>query len=184
VLRQTLVQARRWQAQGLVTRFSVNLSARSLLDPALLDGVRALLAQTSLAPGALTLEITESAIMADPFRALRALEHLRELGIRLSIDDFGAGYSSLAYLKRLPVEEIKIDKSFVLAMTTEGEDAAIVRSTIELARNLGLETVAEGVESQHAWDDLRRLGCDLIQGYHLTPPLPADALLVWATQLR
>ena len=129
-----------------------------------------------IAPTLLELEVTESTIMLDPARATATLERLSELGLRLSIDDFGTGYSSLAYLKRLPVDMIKIDKSFVLEMATEHSDAAIVRSTIELAHNLGLQVIAEGVEDRQIWEELARLGCDFAQGYYLSRPLPADKL--------
>jgi diguanylate cyclase len=128
-------------------------------------------------------EITESTIMADPFRALAVLKRLHEMGTKLSIDDFGTGYSSLAYLKRLPVDAVKIDKSFVLNMVTDENDAAIVRSTIDLARNLGLAVVAEGVEDEAIWRTLAALGCDFAQGHYLSMALPAAELVAWLQRL-
>jgi diguanylate cyclase len=121
--------------------------------------------------------------MADPFRALAVLKRLHDMGTKLSIDDFGTGYSSLAYLKQLPVDAVKIDKSFVLNMVTDESDAAIVRSTIDLARNLGLAVVAEGVEDEAIWEALSALGCDLAQGHYLSHPLPAAELVTWFQQL-
>jgi EAL domain-containing protein (putative c-di-GMP-specific phosphodiesterase class I) len=128
---------------------------------------------------ALELEVTESAIMADPDRARAVLGRLAELGVTLSIDDFGAGYTSLAHLKDLPVHELKVDRSFVAAVTADRSNALIVRSVVELARNLGLTTVAEGVEDPETWELLARLGCDIGQGYHLCRPLPAEQLEAW-----
>ena len=130
---------------------------------------------------AFCLEITESAIMDDPKRALGTLNRLSEQGFKLSIDDFGTGYSSLAYLKRLPVDELKIDKSFVLSMETDEDDAKIVRSTVDLAHNLGLTVVAEGVESATVWDLLRDLDCDEAQGFHMGRPMPAQDFRAWST---
>ena len=134
------------------------------------------LVAAGLPAGALTLEITEDQVMIDSERAIGVLAQLRDLGVHLSVDDFGTGYSSLAYLKRLPVDEVKLDKSFVLNMTGDADDAAIVQSTIELAHNLGLQLVAEGVEDQETLELLTKLGCDLAQGYHLARPLPAGEL--------
>jgi EAL domain-containing protein (putative c-di-GMP-specific phosphodiesterase class I) len=154
----------------------VNLSVRNLLEPHLAERVATLIARTGVPPGTLTLEITESGVMTDPEAAIAMLWRLRRVGVRLSVDDFGTGYSSLSYLKRLPVDEVKLDKSFVLNMTSDANDAAIVRSTIELAHNLGLQLVAEGVEDQETLELLAALGCDLVQGYHLARPMPADEL--------
>jgi predicted signal transduction protein with EAL and GGDEF domain len=169
---------RRWPWMSV----SVNLSARNLLDASLADEVEAALLQSGLPAEALTLELTESSVMADPHRSFIVLEQLHTLGIRLAIDDFGTGYSSLAYLKRLPVAELKIDKSFVLHMATDTDDTMIVRSTIDLAHNLGLETVAEGVEDEETQQLLHQLGCDAIQGYHLTRPLSANDMSNWLRQ--
>jgi len=118
-------------------------------------------------------------VLTDPVRTKAILEELAEMGVRLAIDDFGTGYSSLAYLKRLPITQIKIDRSFVMAMATDEDDATIVRSTIDLGRNLGLEIVAEGVETQPTWNTLRELGCTIAQGYLLSRPQPADELGRW-----
>ena len=177
--------ARQWA--GLQTdtgpvRIAVNLSTRDLLDlefPARLD---AILERHRLDASAFCLEITESAIMDDPQRAESTLNRLSERGFKLSIDDFGTGYSSLAYLKRLPVDELKIDKSFVMNMEKDDDDAKIVRSTIDLAHNLGLSVVAEGVENQLIWDKLRELHCDEAQGYFMSKPLPSDAFPAWCAR--
>jgi diguanylate cyclase (GGDEF)-like protein len=177
VLETALDQARCWQEAGLSLHVAVNLSVRNLLEPTLVERVADLIARAGIAPGKLTLEITESGVMTDPEAAIAVLWGLRRIGVRLSVDDFGTGYSSLAYLKRLPVDEVKLDKSFVLNMTGDADDAAIVRSTIELAHNLGLQLVAEGVEDQETLELLATLGCDLVQGYHLARPTPADQLV-------
>jgi EAL domain-containing protein (putative c-di-GMP-specific phosphodiesterase class I) len=132
----------------------------------------------------LTLEITETSIMGDPGRTLSVLDRLAGLGLTLAIDDFGTGYSSLAYLKRLPVDEVKIDKSFVLDMKADPDDEAIVRSTVDLGHNLGLRVVAEGVEDEDTWRRLAELGCDRAQGFHLARPMPADALEQWLAARR
>jgi EAL domain-containing protein (putative c-di-GMP-specific phosphodiesterase class I) len=175
--------ARQWLAlvaQGMTLTLSVNLSTRDLLDQDLPQKFDALLTQHRVPAEAFCLEITESAIMDDPQRALNTLNRLSALGFKLSIDDFGTGYSSLAYLKRLPVDELKIDKSFVLSMETDVDDAKIVRSTIDLAHNLGLTVVAEGVENAKAWDLLRELNCDQAQGYHMGKPMPATDFVRWS----
>jgi EAL domain-containing protein (putative c-di-GMP-specific phosphodiesterase class I) len=123
--------------------------------------------------------------MADPARAVGLLHQLRDLGVRLSVDDFGTGYSSLSYLKRLPVHEVKIDRSFVTGLREQGEDVAIVRAIVDLGRHLGLEVVAEGVEDQATWDLLASMACDLVQGWHLARPMPTGELLPWlATRER
>ncbi len=167
------------RTQGLPLRVSVNLSTRDLLDPELSHRLAEILVRHGVAASAFCLEITESAIMDDPQRAEAMLNRLSEQGFKLSIDDFGTGYSSLAYLKRLPVDELKIDKSFVMGMETGEDDAMIVRSTIDLAHNLGLTVVAEGVETAAIQDRLRALHCDEAQGYHIARPLPVDDFLAW-----
>jgi diguanylate cyclase (GGDEF)-like protein len=167
------------RTQGLPLKVSVNLSTRDLLDPELSHRLADILARHGVAASAFCLEITESAIMDDPQRAEAMLNRLSEQGFKLSIDDFGTGYSSLAYLKRLPVDELKIDKSFVMGMESGEDDAMIVRSTIDLAHNLGLTVVAEGVETAAILERLRALACDEAQGYHIARPLPVDDFLAW-----
>ena len=179
VLDEALRQCRTWSLQGLELCVAVNLSTRNLLDVYLPQAVGELLARWEVPAGLLELEITESTILADPVRAMQVLSRLDEMGVRLSIDDFGTGYSSLAYLKRLPVDELKIDKSFILGMDESENDEVIVRSTIDLGRNLGLCVVAEGVESPQAWSRLAQLGCNVAQGYYLSRPVPAEQLTQW-----
>jgi diguanylate cyclase (GGDEF)-like protein len=178
-----MAQMRTWRNHGLNLSVAVNLATRNLLDAGLPDDVQELLDKWQLDPAAIEFEITESTIMADPFRALAVLKRLHEMGTKLSIDDFGTGYSSLAYLKRLPVDAVKIDKSFVLNMVSDENDAAIVRSTIDLARNLGLDVVAEGVEDEAIWQTLAELGCDFAQGHYLSKALPAAELVAWLREL-
>jgi EAL domain-containing protein (putative c-di-GMP-specific phosphodiesterase class I) len=175
VLDEALRQQREWSDEGLELSVAVNLSARSFLDTQLAVEIPRLLELRGVPAEMLELEITESMLMLDPARAKATLERLSRIGLSLSVDDFGTGYSSLANLKRLPVDGIKIDKSFVMDMAHDPSDAAIVRSTIELAHNLGLRVVAEGVESEGAWRQLEALGCDYAQGYYLSRPLPAEA---------
>jgi diguanylate cyclase (GGDEF)-like protein len=171
---------RRLHGEGLRITLSVNLSTRDLLDPELPQKFDSLLVKHSVPAEAFCLEITESAIMDDPQRAQATLDRLSALGFKLSIDDFGTGYSSLAYLKRLPVDELKIDKSFVLSMEKDADDAKIVRSTIDLAHNLGLSVVAEGVENAKVWDMLRDLNCDQAQGFHMGRPMAASEFTDWS----
>jgi EAL domain-containing protein (putative c-di-GMP-specific phosphodiesterase class I) len=158
---------------------SINVSARNLLDPELTRTVREALARHDVDPSALVVEITESCIMADPNQAIAVLGELVDLGVGVSVDDFGTGYSSLAYLKRLPVTELKIDKSFVQGMDRDPQDAAIVRTVLDLGANLGLTVTAEGIETTEVWHELSRLGCSLGQGYYFSKPLPADDLVSW-----
>jgi EAL domain-containing protein (putative c-di-GMP-specific phosphodiesterase class I) len=176
VLERAVAQLREWHDDGLELTVAVNLCARSFVDTQLPDDVARLLDEAGVDPARLELELTERMLQADPMRASATLERLHEVGVSLAIDDFGTGYTSLANLKRLPVDVIKVDKSFVRDMATEPADAAIVRSTVDLAHNLGLRVVAEGVESAAAWLALRDLGCDLAQGYVLSRPLAADAV--------
>jgi predicted signal transduction protein with EAL and GGDEF domain len=179
VLDEALEQCRAWGREGMELGVAVNLSVRNLLDAEFPDQVRRLLDKHGVDPGLLELEITESTVLSDPVRTKRVLDKLDAMGVSLSIDDFGTGYSSLAYLSQLPVNEIKIDRSFVMNMTECDNDAVIVRSTIDLARNLGLQVVAEGVETERAWDELSELGCTLAQGYYLSRPVPAPELTQW-----
>jgi diguanylate cyclase (GGDEF)-like protein len=176
VLADALRQCGEWHRSGLDLHVAVNLTIPDLLDLELPRLIEVLLVENEVRPDQLELEITETTILADPFRVRQVLERLNELGLRLAIDDFGTGYSSLAYLKRLPVHTIKVDRSFVMDMCENSSDATIVRSTIDLGRNLGLEVVAEGVETREAWDALSALGCTLAQGYLISRPVPADEL--------
>ncbi|HEY4347168.1 MAG TPA: EAL domain-containing protein [Gaiellaceae bacterium] len=159
-----------WQADGSDVTVAVNVTGRDLVDLDFPDEVAALLAKAGVHPSRLELEITERTIMSDPMRACAVLKRLSESGIRIAIDDFGSGHASLAYLRGLPISVLKIDKSFVLGMIADREDDALVRAAIDLGHNLGLEVVAEGVETAEATDRLRALGCDTLQGYHLGRP--------------
>jgi len=179
VLREAVRQCGEWLREGLRLTVSVNISARDLMNRDLPDIVSALLAEHRVAPGLLCLEITESGFMEDPAHAQKVLDRLSELGVKLSIDDYGTGYSSLSYIMRLPVQELKIDRSFIASMASDPEIATIVRSTIDLGHNLNLKVVAEGVEDLSAWNMLRVLGCDDAQGYFMSKPLPPHALAQW-----
>ena len=181
VLRTAVRQARAWLDAGLDTAVAVNLSARSLHDGAISDEVARLLAEFSLPAHHLQLEITESSIMADPKRAKRVLDDLHAMGLHLCIDDYGTGYSSLSYLQDLPVSEVKIDMSFVTNVLENPRDRVIVRSTIDLARHLGLRSTAEGIESAAAQEWLKNAGCDQGQGFHIAPPMPAEEATTWLT---
>jgi EAL domain-containing protein (putative c-di-GMP-specific phosphodiesterase class I) len=158
-------------------RVAVNLSARQLADAALVSTVEDVLARTGLPPDALWLEITESMLMADADGAIHVLKALREVGVHLSIDDFGTGYSSLSYLRRFPVEELKIDRSFIVAMSGSADDAAIVASVTALAHTLGLEVVAEGIETVEQLEHVRALGIDIAQGFLFSRPAAATDVL-------
>ena len=182
VLETALGQCKLWHEQGFDLTVAVNLSARNLLDLQFPDDVGQLLEAKAVPAAWLVLEITESTLMADPLRAKEVLTRLSRMGIELAIDDFGTGYSSLASLQQLPVDEIKIDKSFVLNMASNGDNAMIVRSVIELARNLRLRTVAEGVENEEIYRRLEGLSCDVAQGFYLSRPIPADALRIWLSR--
>jgi diguanylate cyclase (GGDEF)-like protein len=179
VLDGALRQCDEWRQEGLRLRMAVNLSVRNLQDEQFPEDVARLLGKWGIPARWLELEITESAVMTDPTRAMAILDRLSFMGVRLSLDDFGTGHSSLSYLQRLPVNEVKIDRSFVMNMATDENDATIVRATIDLGRNLGLETVAEGVETPEIWSQLESLGCDMAQGYYLSRPVPASELWTW-----
>ncbi len=179
VIEEAMRQLAEWRKRGLVLQVSVNISADDLLGDDLVGYVVKLLKQYAVPAEQLLFEITESAVMSEPEKALIVLHRLRDCGISLSIDDFGTGYSSLAHLKRLPVQELKIDQSFVRNPDETSEDAVIVRSTIEMSHNLGLKVVAEGVEYQHSLDLLRRWHCDTAQGYLISRPLTASAFEAW-----
>jgi diguanylate cyclase (GGDEF)-like protein len=174
-------QSSLWHKAGLAWPLAVNLSALDLYDPELIDNVRRLFTSSGIAPELIQFELTESALMVDPVGALETLTGLKELGVQLSIDDFGTGQSGLSYLQRLPVDAVKIDQSFVMPMARSDDSAVIVRATIELAHNLGLKVVAEGVESQSIWERLELLGCDVAQGYFISMPMPAAQFQKWET---
>lgn len=182
VLEKSIAQCRLWHTQGMNVSVAVNLSARNLLDENMPKLVRTLLQKYELPASALELEITESSIMSDPARALRVLQQLHELGTQLSIDDFGTGYSSLAYLKKLPVQTLKIDYSFIRNMLDDKQDELIVESTIHLAHSLSLKVVAEGVENAALIDRLSNMGCDEAQGYHIGRPMPLTQIDTWMAE--
>ncbi len=179
VLAHAVAQCAKWRRVGLPMNISINISAYDVLDAELPDRVAAVLAHYGCAPEWITLEITESAIVDDPDRGIANLKRLSALGCRLAIDDYGTGYSSLAYLRRLPVSEVKLDKSFVMGMKGDTTDALIVRSTIDLAHKLGLSVTAEGVEDEETLKGLCELGCDVVQGFLLSHPLEASELAAW-----
>jgi diguanylate cyclase (GGDEF)-like protein len=179
ILRAALEQCAAWRASGHDVGVAVNLSVRSLVDLDLPETVRRMLQETGVPAESLTLEVTESSVMSDPDRIIAILTRLDELHVRLSVDDFGTGYSSLSYLQRLPVREVKIDRSFVMSLGQRDSDLAIVRTIVDLGSNLGLTVVAEGVEDAEAYNRLAELGCDLAQGYLLSRPLPAAAFVEW-----
>ncbi len=185
VLNRAIEQCGVWERTGLRIRMAVNISARDLqMGDTLVQDVTAALTAAELPAGMLTLEITESALMADPGAAQSTLRKLRDLGVGTSIDDYGTGYSSLAYIKQLAVNELKIDRAFVAGMEADRKNAAIVRSTIELGHNLGLTVVAEGVETDHELAELRRFGCDSAQGFYFARPMPAAAFERWLSGVR
>ncbi|MGH2948910.1 MAG: putative bifunctional diguanylate cyclase/phosphodiesterase [Solirubrobacteraceae bacterium] len=179
VVSAALAECRSWRDAGFDLPVAVNLAAANIVDVTLPDAVAELLAHHGVPGDRLECEISEHTVMADPVRATDVLARLRALGVRLSLDDFGTGHSSLAYLKRLPLDEVKIDRSFVAGMAEDENDAVIVRSTIDLARNLGLCVVAEGVESAEIMAGLAALRCDTAQGFHVSRPLPAGQLAGW-----
>ena len=179
VLDTALAQCRAWRDEGFDVPVAVNLAAANIVDIALPAAVGELLAKHGVPGSRLECEISEHTVMADPVRATEVLARLRALGVRLSLDDFGTGHSSLAYLKRLPLDEVKIDRSFVSGMAGDENDAVIVRSTIDLARNLGLAVVAEGVEDAETLRGLAELRCDTAQGFHVSRPLPAERVGDW-----
>lgn len=179
VLRSVLIQCQVWRESGIDLGVAVNLSAHNLRDKRLLEQIQHMLQALRLEPRCLELEITESVIMSDPPRALEVLTGLRDIGVKISIDDFGIGYSSLGYLKKLPVDSIKIDRSFVMNMVDDADSASIVRLIIDLAHNLSLEVTAEGVESAVSWNKLALLKCDSAQGYYIQAPLPSAEISTW-----
>lgn len=184
VLKKALEQCAEFNNTGIEITVAINLSAGSLNDIRMPGEIARMLANSRIKPSMLVIEITESAVMSDPVGALNVLKILDKMGVALTIDDFGTGYSSLAYLSRLPVDEIKIDKSFVLEMVQDQQAAVIVRSTIDLGHNLAKKVVAEGVETLELWNLLSEWGCDTAQGYYMSKPMPADKLMKWLRESR
>jgi diguanylate cyclase (GGDEF)-like protein len=184
VLDGALAQLAQWRADGLDLTVAVNLAVSDLLDPDLPADVERLLARRDIPPTSLALEVTEDGLIADPEGAAATLDAIASLGVRISLDDFGTGWSSLAHLRRLPVDELKIDRSFVSDMVGDEDDAAIVRTTVDLARSLRLRVVAEGVEDEETWTLLAGLGCDAIQGFVLSRPLPGPQIDAWLAARR
>jgi len=182
ITEQAAIVSKQLSDAGMPMKIAINLSTRDLMDQELPAKLDRLLSQHAVNPGMLVMEITESAIMDDPQRALVTLNKLHAMGLKLSIDDFGTGYSSLAYLKRLPVDELKIDKSFVMNMESDLQDAKIVRSTVDLAHNLGLTVVAEGVENAKSWKLLAGLSCDEAQGFLISRPMPCELFETWVRE--
>jgi EAL domain-containing protein (putative c-di-GMP-specific phosphodiesterase class I) len=174
-----LADLRRWSAAGIDAPVAVNLSMRNLLDPQFPEVVTTNLESTGVRPGLVRFEITETAVMSEPLRVMENMTRLRQLGVGFAIDDFGTGYSSLAYLQRLPVDEIKIDRSFVGRMASEPGSASIVRATVDLGHSLGLEVVAEGVEDRETWDLLASYLCQTAQGYLISRPIPSAEVEPW-----
>jgi EAL domain-containing protein (putative c-di-GMP-specific phosphodiesterase class I) len=180
VMNEAVRQIGEWERMGLHVLVAVNLSVWNLQDREIVASVAEILQRWNVAPASLRVEITESALMADPERALETVSDLHEMGVSISIDDFGTGYSSLGYLNRLPVDEIKIDRSFVhSAVGSDSGAFAIIRSVIDLGHNLRQQVVAEGVETRQSAELLSALGCDLLQGFYFSPPLPADQYASW-----
>jgi EAL domain-containing protein (putative c-di-GMP-specific phosphodiesterase class I) len=173
VIRTACVEAARWQARGLDLRVAVNLSPLQFKDPDLLASVRSALADAHLSPQRLELEITEGALMAESSQTLATLNALRDMGVRVSLDDFGTGYSSMSYLKRLPLSSLKIDRSFVEGLPHQEENVAIVRAILSLARSLGFNVTAEGVETVEQANILKHMSCDMVQGFLFNRPVPA-----------
>jgi diguanylate cyclase (GGDEF)-like protein len=182
VIETAVRQCAAWRAAGTPVQIAVNVSMRNLLEPELADIVARLLLRNNLPASLLKLEVTESAIVSEPERAVTALERMVDLGLSVSVDDFGTGYSSLTRLRNLPVHEVKIDREFVRHIADNSQDLAIVRAVINLGHDLGLRVVAEGVEEQSCWSLLEELDCDLIQGFLLARPMPAHQMTVWLTE--
>ncbi|HJV26623.1 MAG TPA: EAL domain-containing protein [Aromatoleum sp.] len=179
VINAALAQCYSWREAGLEVPLAVNLSARNLLDPHLMERLGGLLATWGGTAEWLQFELTESALMEDPVGALEILSRIRQMGFRLYVDDFGTGYSSLSYLQKLPIDAVKIDKSFVLGMQADPDAAIIVRSTIDMVHNIGLEVVAEGTETQSIWDELAAFHTDVAQGSYVADPMPAEEFSEW-----
>ncbi|RJG20820.1 EAL domain-containing protein [Massilia cavernae] len=184
ILEAAFRQCHTWQSAGAGQELAINLSALDLYDSGLVDRIEGLISTWGIAPGLVQFELTESALMADPVGAMETLDRLKRLDVDLFVDDYGTGYSSLSYLQKLPVDGLKIDRSFVTPMAANGDSATIVTSTIELGHNLGLKVVAEGVESEAVWERLALLGCDIAQGYLISRPMPAQQFQDWQQAWR
>jgi predicted signal transduction protein with EAL and GGDEF domain len=184
VIEDAVAQLAKWRAEGLYLRVSVNVSARDLHRGEFVDELADLLAERGVPANQLQIEITEGALMADPRRVLVTMHRLDRLGVALSLDDFGTGYSSMQHLRRLPIAEVKIDRSFVLGMATDSDDSAIVGSIIDLGRRLGLRVVAEGVEDEETRRLLLDCGCEVGQGWYFARPMPAEAFAAWFIRHR
>jgi EAL domain-containing protein (putative c-di-GMP-specific phosphodiesterase class I) len=183
-LRRVCERARRWQDEGIHLPIAVNLSASQFHEPELVRQLASILRATGVSPSMIELEITESMVMRDPERAVAIMHALRAMGVRLSIDDFGTGHSSLGYLKRFPIDRLKVDRSFVRDLPHNGDDLAITRAVIAMAHSLRMSVVAEGVEHQEQFDLLRKEGCDEFQGYYCRPPLDEPDLLRFLAEER
>jgi EAL domain-containing protein (putative c-di-GMP-specific phosphodiesterase class I) len=182
VMAQALAEAAGWRDSGCPLGVAVNISATLLHDPAFAHRLEQVLRASGFPAGQVTLEVTESAAMADPDAAVVALERWRGLGVGVSIDDYGTGQSSLSYLQKMPATELKIDRVFIAAMTADPRNLILVRSTIAMAHELGLEVVAEGVEDEACLDLLRDMGCDVVQGYYVSRPIRAEAVAEFARE--
>lgn len=181
VLNKAINDRQQWNSQDWDLDVAVNVSVRNIQDINVINKINSLIESRGMPHKRLEIELTESAIMTDPVRAQETLQKLYDLGIRISIDDYGTGYSSLAYLKKLPLDKLKIDKSFVMDMINNENDALIVHSTIKLAHNLGLKVIAEGVENKETLESLKNMGCDYAQGYYISRPIPAEDIISWCT---
>ena len=184
VLREAISQLGQWRQQGFETEIAVNLSAADITDQDLTQYLLNLLRENGVSAHQLILEVTESAIMHEPQLAVQTMQQLRTLGIRFAIDDFGTGHSSLAQLHALPVDELKIDRAFIMDVDRSLSNVAIVQATTELGHTLGLKVVAEGVETPEVWNALLRLGCDLVQGYFISRPVPDGSVIEWTRAQR
>jgi EAL domain-containing protein (putative c-di-GMP-specific phosphodiesterase class I) len=181
VIDDVVGQVSDWVSAGIELRASLNVSARDLYNGEIVQYLASRLARHRLSPDRIQLEVTESALMADPGRATATLRRIADLGVEIALDDFGTGYSSLRHLRELPLAELKIDRSFVAGMAEHQGDAAIVASTIDMAHALGMRAVAEGCEDAHTWHLLAVAGCDLVQGWHIGRPMPAADVPTWLT---
>jgi diguanylate cyclase (GGDEF)-like protein len=184
VITQAITHLATWQRQGIKLKLAINLSAHDLMNEQLPEQIARQLQEQDLPSQALSIEVTEGAVMKDPQAVIKVLQAFRDMGISIAIDDFGTGQSSLAYLKMLPVDEVKIDRCFIKDISTDRQDAMIVDASIQLIHGLGMSVVAEGVEEQQGVDILRRLGCDTIQGYVFSKPLKAEDFISWINALN